>query len=73
MRIIIVGPVGSGKTTLLHKIIRMNNTFNFIIDGPIQADIPNVDNLIMTAQSLDVVPAYLLQNSLILRCPDVRN
>jgi ABC-type cobalamin/Fe3+-siderophores transport system ATPase subunit len=78
MKVIIVGAPGSGKTTLLHKIIRMNPlvTFQVILDG-IEAwgaipQVPNLDNMCITAQTLEAVPQSIRLGALVLRTPDVR-
>ena len=81
MKIIIVGPAGSGKTTLLHKIIRMNenNNFDFILDG-IELiappggvhNLPNLPNMIITAQTLENVPVHLRESALVLNVQDIR-
>ena len=80
MKIIIIGPVASGKTTLLHKIIRMNenNYFSFILDGVEQlgvaggVQLPNLDNMIITAQNIENIPAYVRNGSLILNVQEIR-
>lgn len=82
MKIVIVGPSASGKTTLLHKIIRMNerNHFDMIIDsienlavgGLPVINLPNIPNMIITAQTLESVPPHILQGALVLRTPDIR-
>lgn len=81
MKVIIVGLRQTGKTTLLHKILRMhpNNTFSFILDGfellpagPARANLPDLPNMIITAQTIEEIPPHILANALILKTPDIR-
>jgi len=76
MKIVIVGPPGSGKSTLVRKIINMNESINFdaVIDGieNFPNYMPNLSNMIITCQRIDMVPADILRDSQILCTPDIR-